>query len=221
MRIAGWVGRHRGVVDPRPGLQSGAVPQRRPRPFGISPGGGEVGPALCCRVCADGACDRAGLRWWSAGNRLPQDRLPTGPPADLATGRRVNLEAAQCLHDCIRAWARTRPHAEAAVESGRRLDYAGLADAIDACAAAMIAAGVERGDRVATLAAPGLDFLVTFLATAAIGGIWVGLNPRHAEPGLRSEEHTSELQSLMRISYAVFCLKKKNTHTKQTTKQQR
>src|SRR3546814_3639440 len=28
--------------------------------------------------------------------------------------------------------------------------------------------------------------------------------------GFRSEEHTSELQSLMRISYAVFCLKKKN-----------
>src|SRR3546814_5451789 len=28
-------------------------------------------------------------------------------------------------------------------------------------------------------------------------------------PGYRSEEHTSELQSLMRISYAVFCLKKK------------
>src|SRR3546814_3039500 len=41
-------------------------------------------------------------------------------------------------------------------------------------------------------------------------------------PGHRSEEHTSELQSLMRISYAVFCLKKKkqkqqqehNTNTK-------
>src|SRR3546814_5315533 len=30
----------------------------------------------------------------------------------------------------------------------------------------------------------------------------------------RSEEHTSELQSLMRISYAVFCLKKKTEHTK-------
>src|SRR3546814_970084 len=30
---------------------------------------------------------------------------------------------------------------------------------------------------------------------------------------VRSEEHTSELQSLMRISYAVFCLKKKNTQT--------
>src|SRR3546814_2062093 len=33
--------------------------------------------------------------------------------------------------------------------------------------------------------------------------LWIG-------SGLRSEEHTSELQSLMRISYAVFCLKKKN-----------
>src|SRR3546814_8344767 len=31
-----------------------------------------------------------------------------------------------------------------------------------------------------------------------------------AHPRLRSEEHTSELQSLMRISYAVFCLQKKN-----------
>src|SRR3546814_4982675 len=31
---------------------------------------------------------------------------------------------------------------------------------------------------------------------------------------LRSEEHTSELQSLMRISYAVFCLKKKNANKK-------
>src|SRR3546814_1824796 len=32
---------------------------------------------------------------------------------------------------------------------------------------------------------------------------------RRCEGGMRSEEHTSELQSLMRISYAVFCLKKK------------
>src|SRR3546814_7318656 len=36
-------------------------------------------------------------------------------------------------------------------------------------------------------------------------------------PKVRSEEHTSELQSLMRISYAVFCLKKKK-HNKKTHK---
>src|SRR3546814_3614382 len=49
-------------------------------------------------------------------------------------------------------------------------------------------------------------------------GVWlsvlVGLEgfPFH----LRSEEHTSELQSLMRISYAVFCLKKKTLHKSNT-----
>src|SRR3546814_1241326 len=41
---------------------------------------------------------------------------------------------------------------------------------------------------------------------------------RHS-PNSRSEEHTSELQSLMRISYAVFCLKKNNNnHTQNTPK---
>src|SRR3546814_10752007 len=43
--------------------------------------------------------------------------------------------------------------------------------------------------------------------------------PTHRLPAVlaafRSEEHTSELQSLMRISYAVFCLKKKNHNMKE------
>src|SRR3546814_8167904 len=38
-------------------------------------------------------------------------------------------------------------------------------------------------------------------------------------PEVRSEEHTSELQSLMRISYAVFCLKKKKHKTQRISKQ--
>src|SRR3546814_8422533 len=41
-----------------------------------------------------------------------------------------------------------------------------------------------------------------------LGGLMGGGNPFGCSD-LRSEEHTSELQSLMRISYAVFCLKKK------------
>src|SRR3546814_8205173 len=42
-------------------------------------------------------------------------------------------------------------------------------------------------------------------------GLAAGIDQRAAH---RSEEHTSELQSLMRNSYAVFCLKKKNSHQK-------
>src|SRR3546814_11890179 len=45
---------------------------------------------------------------------------------------------------------------------------------------------------------------------AFIGACFLRQAPEAAgRGGLRSEEHTSELQSLMRISYAVFCLKKK------------
>src|SRR3546814_9114304 len=49
---------------------------------------------------------------------------------------------------------------------------------------------------------------VAILAPAAVG-ILADQQPVHG----RSEEHTSELQSLMRISYAVFCLKKKKSTT--------
>src|SRR3546814_4170734 len=49
-------------------------------------------------------------------------------------------------------------------------------------------------------------------------GDLLGGRRRHMDRTLRSEEHTSELQSLMRISYAVFCLKKKiNKHLTQYT----
>src|SRR3546814_9173861 len=44
-----------------------------------------------------------------------------------------------------------------------------------------------------------------------IGAIGLAYRPQSGDRRRRSEEHTSELQSLMRISYAVFCLKKKKT----------
>src|SRR3546814_2167915 len=60
----------------------------------------------------------------------------------------------------------------------------------------------------------------------AIEGDFLALDPAHYAPfdavimnppfDRRSEEHTSELQSLMRISYAVFCLKKKKKKKKHT-----
>src|SRR3546814_1617626 len=49
-------------------------------------------------------------------------------------------------------------------------------------------------------------------AQALVGGIWPQMETTRATicEAVRSEEHTSELQSLMRISYAVFCLQEKN-----------
>src|SRR3546814_6524859 len=64
---------------------------------------------------------------------------------------------------------------------------------------------------------------ITATANDSIGGYQGGVNFAYnigdgsqiQLGGLRSEEHTSELQSLMRSSYAVFCLKKKNKNTNQ------
>src|SRR3546814_10349129 len=63
--------------------------------------------------------------------------------------------------------------------------------------------GGTEGFRTAEVTAGGIDTAALSSKTFAAKQV----------PGLyfRSEEHTSELQSLMRISYAVFCLKKKNT----------
>src|SRR3546814_1563264 len=73
-------------------------------------------------------------------------------------------------------------------------------------------AGEQTGQHLRADALDGADPQ----APSRAGGHGVDVGQRAAERGedgpCRSEEHTSELQSLMRISYAVFCLKKKNTY---------
>src|SRR3546814_6235472 len=50
------------------------------------------------------------------------------------------------------------------------------------------------------------------LVRGAIGREWMAIRDMDVAAAVRSEEHTSELQSLMRISYAVFCLQKQKTN---------
>src|SRR3546814_7237650 len=99
----------------------------------------------------------------------------------------------------------------AAHELQRTLDALPRAAAIvavsDATADALVARGVDR-DRIAVtpnglrqLPAPDERHVPAGPTVLAVGQLT-------ARKRLRSEEHTSELQSLMRISYAAFCLKK-------------
>src|SRR3546814_10086933 len=74
-------------------------------------------------------------------------------------------------------------------------------------APAKAARAYHHGDLRAAVIAAGLKRL------AEDAGGELGLRALARDVGVsRSEEHTSELQSLMRISYAVFCLKKKKNH---------
>src|SRR3546814_10845479 len=72
--------------------------------------------------------------------------------------------------------------------------------------------GVLRHEDLHLAHASGEGNLV-ILYGARTGGDGIGGVSVLASETFRSEEHTSELQSLMRISYAVFCLKKKSLHT--------
>src|SRR3546814_4459936 len=71
--------------------------------------------------------------------------------------------------------------------------------------------GIEKGEDEALEAAHDAS-LMRAARCSGTGRPWCARAAARRTPprGLRSEEHTSELQSLMRISYAVFCLKKKS-----------
>src|SRR3546814_5200234 len=67
-----------------------------------------------------------------------------------------------------------------------------------------------------TNSSPALQGSILVSGVGSLQGVGAAIARRF---GRRSEEHTSELQSLMRISYAVFCLKKKkNLNTKKNTR---
>ncbi|GAA0313177.1 class I adenylate-forming enzyme family protein [Sphingomonas oligophenolica] len=78
------------------------------------------------------------------------------------------------------AWhAERRPDAVALTLGATGWTYREVAVAVDALAKAMLAAGVKKGDRVATLQTPRPEYFIAFLAAASVGAIWLGLNPRY------------------------------------------
>src|SRR3546814_2372971 len=96
------------------------------------------------------------------------------------------------LHRPFRYWLRAAPWLVRFAASAKPRRVAEIADAL----AFLLADSVSRHQDLATeVGCPDIVRQTGHL---------------HLYPDERSEEHTSELQSLMRISYAVFCLKKKN-----------
>ena len=85
------------------------------------------------------------------------------------------------ISDYPRFHADQHPDRAALHFGAETLTYADLAAAVDTRARALMAHGVGPGDRVALLAAPQPEFVITYLAAASIGAVWQGLNPGYTE----------------------------------------
>jgi acyl-CoA synthetase (AMP-forming)/AMP-acid ligase II len=93
----------------------------------------------------------------------------TGLPSSLVTMLRSSVEE--------------NPDGEALIEvGGERLTYRQLWDRSARVAGGLVAAGVERGDRVANLLPAGVDWVLGFLGTQLAGAVAVPVNTRFAEP---------------------------------------
>lgn len=83
------------------------------------------------------------------------------------------------ISDYLRHNAELNPTKKALIATDRQLTYGEFAKSVDDHARALLAAGVKPGDRVALMARPSVQFVVSYLATASIGAIWQGLNPSY------------------------------------------
>src|SRR3546814_2881469 len=127
---------------------------------------------------------------------------------DTATTEIYTYGHTLSLHDALPIWLAALPQVATALGTSKA-ELVGEAEQ-----AALQAAIVEK--QTVAGAAVTQEMLAAIAATPVETSAFATLD-RSADERLRSEEHTSELQSLMRISYAVFCLKKKNNTTSERT----
>ncbi len=83
------------------------------------------------------------------------------------------------IADYVGWYAERTPDAEAIVLGETRVSYAQLHARVESLARALLAAGVEVGDRVATLQTPSPDYFIAYLAATSVGAIWLGLNTKY------------------------------------------
>ena len=97
---------------------------------------------------------------------------------------------ARRIGECVSFHAAREPGREAAVHGATRLAYRDLDRIVARWARALLAAGVARGDRVASLTPPSTEWLAVMLGTTEIVAIWTGYHPRYRMPEFR---HVTEL----------------------------
>ncbi len=81
--------------------------------------------------------------------------------------------------DYLYHYADTSPETTALTLGETRISYRGLNSLVNQYAKALLASGIQKGDRIGTLCTPHPDYFILFLACSSIGAVWRGLNPGH------------------------------------------
>jgi acyl-CoA synthetase (AMP-forming)/AMP-acid ligase II len=92
----------------------------------------------------------------------------------------MNLPVPDTLDGFVSYFAARQPDAELCVFGGFRMTYAKAEAAIAGLAGRLVREGLKQGDRVGVLSTPRPEYLLLLNAILRAGGIYVGLNPRHA-----------------------------------------
>ncbi len=99
----------------------------------------------------------------------------------------------------IEKWARTQPQAEALAFNDDRISWEEFGALVDKTAKAFLELGIDKGDRVAFLGMARNEFLITFMAAAKVGAIWLGLSPKFSVDELGYMLHDSSPKLLIAI----------------------
>ena len=83
------------------------------------------------------------------------------------------------VHEHVKNLSETDPHRPAVLSGKQAVSYSQLQNKVERFSATLIANNTQKGDRIAFLAPPSLDFLVAYLSITSLGAIIVGLNPKY------------------------------------------
>ena len=89
------------------------------------------------------------------------------------------MDKEKLIWQYVKKWADETPGREALVFKDRRITYKAFYERTVSVAKLLLELGVKKGDRVFMLSAARDEALCTYMATAMVGGIWFGLNPRY------------------------------------------
>ena len=97
------------------------------------------------------------------------------------TNSQKTITQLERISDYVPFYASQKGDEKVLVLGDKVYTYKSLNEYVNQIAKALLASGIKKGDRVATLSPPTPDYFAIFLATSSIGGIWLGLNPQHKQ----------------------------------------